>query len=190
MKSLKRRHGGVTFSAGAGLSGYSFPSASINRANSITASYVNAALDKNEAPNNNWATQTNTELAKSAECGLALVTSEKDDKISVDVYVGYNNPITTANTNVTIYLIEDKVPESASGAQAGAANGYLHPHMIRDVITADLGDQIDLSVKSITNYAKVEIKDFDIAGKYHDKSNLYILAFVNQKESQLKTFQF
>ena len=58
--------------------------------------------------------------------------------------------------------------------------------MIRDVLTADLGDPIDLSTKSATNYAKIEIKDFDIAGKYHDKSNLYILAFVNQKEAQAK----
>lgn len=168
-------------SAGAGLSGFSFPSASINRATSITASYANAALDKNESPQNNWATQTATELAKTPECGLALVTSEQDDKVSVDVYVGYNNPIATANTHVTIFLIEDNVPESAPNAQAGGGGSYMHHNMIRDVLTADLGDPISLSAASTTKYVKHEIKDFDIAGKYHDKSNLKILAFVNVK---------
>ena len=165
--------------AGASISGFSFPSASINRQLSL-GGYPNAGLDKGSG---DWTTQTNTALASSAECGLALVTTEADDKINVDVYIGYNNPIATSNTHITLYLIEDDVPESSPGAQAGGGGSYLHKHMIRDVITADLGDAIDLSTKSATNYIKLEYKDFDIAGKYHDKNNLKILAFVNIKEA-------
>jgi hypothetical protein len=148
---------------------------------SITTDYMGAALDKSSA---NWTTQTNNELAKTADCGLALVTKEADDKVNVDVYVGYNTAITTAHTHVTVYLMENNVPESSVGAQAGAPDGYLHKHMIRDVLTADLGDMVDLSTVTTDNYVKLEIKDFDIAGKYNDKNNLSILAFVNIKGSK------
>ncbi len=167
-------------SAGAGLTGYSFPSASINRATSITAQYANAALDLNEGSSANWAAQTATELAKPANCGIGLVTSEKNDKVNVDVYIGYNSPITTTKTHLTVYLIEDEVPESSAGAQVSGGGSYLHPHMIRDVLTAELGDEVNLSG---SNYLKFEIKDFNIAGKYTNKNKLKILAFVNVKGS-------
>ncbi len=169
-------------SAGAGVSSFSFPSASVNRAPSISSNYMGAALDVNSG--GNWATQTSTALAKKAECGLALVTSEESDKIDVDVYVGFNNAITTSNTYVTVYLIEDDVPESSVGAQSGAPDGYKHKHMVRDVLTAELGDAVDLTSTTADKYVKLEIKGFDIAGKYHDKKNLKILAFVNIKESK------
>ena len=167
--------------AGAGVSSYGFPSASVSRRLSITLpDYTNTALDKSGA---NWTTQTNDELAIPAECGLALVSNEQDDKVDVDIYIGYNAPITTANTHLTVYLIEDDVPESTPGAQAGASSGYKHKHMIRDVLTADLGDPVNLTSVTTDKYQKISIKGFDIAGKYHDKSNLKVLAFINIKEA-------
>jgi len=165
-------------SAGAGLGGFSFPSASINRQVSITSgTYDNAAIDLISNANS----QVSTALAKNPECGLALVTSEADDKIDVDVYVGFNNAITTANTMVTVYLIENEVAESSPGAQAGGGGSYVHKHMIRDVMTSSLGDAIDLSTVTADKYVKHEIKGFDIAGKPYDKSKLSVLAFVNVK---------
>lgn len=167
--------------AGAGITSYGFPSASINRTPCIGTKYAGAALDQSSA---DWTAQSNTELAKTAECGLALVTTEADDKVDVDVYVGFNSAITTSNTNITVFLIENNVPESSPGAQAGGGSGYLHKHMIRDVITADLGDPVDLTSVTADKYVKLELKAFDIKGKYNDKKNLSILAFVNIKGSK------
>lgn len=163
--------------SGASISSFGYPHAAINRQPGSTA-YPNTAITGGTTT---WANVVNSELAKIAECGLALVTKEEGDKIDVDVYVGFNNAITTNNTKVTVYLLENNVPESAPNAQAGGGGNYIHNHVLRAVLTTELGEHIDLNSVSDLKYEKLELKGIDIAGKYLDKKNLTVLAFVNIK---------
>lgn len=167
------------FIAGSGITSVGFPNGIISRNLSISAGYENSVL--NGA--GDWQTLTNTVLAKTAKCGLGLVTKEAGDKLSVDVYVGYNAPVvaTKGSLKITVYLIENDLP---SINQAGGGAGYLHQHVLRHVISGNLGDDIDLS--SGEKYTKVSFKNVDIAGKYKNKNNLHVIAFVNQDATAAK----
>lgn len=159
--------------------GLSFPAASINRRVSISApDYDNTCgLDLAD----NWANQLSPASKKTATCGLALVADEENDNVKLDVYVGYNSPLNMA-TSVTVYLIEDDVPESAPGAQAGgggtAANPFMHQHLLRKTISLPAGDAIALT--SAKEYYKKATYNFSIAGLYRKKDNLKIIALVNK----------
>ena len=167
--------------AGASVSSFGYPFAAVNRQPGTSASYPNTAVIGGTTT---WSAVVNTELAKAADCGLAIVSKEEGDKVDIDVYVGYNSAITTTNTKVTVYLLENKVPESAPGAQASGGGNYVHNHVLRAVLTAELGDDVDLNTVTTDKYTKIELKGIDISGKYLDKNNLTVLAFVNVKGSK------
>lgn len=163
-----------------------FPSASINRLETVSLpDYLGGSFDYRDV----WASQATPSIKKTAACGLALVAAEENDIVDLDVYVGYNTPITNIPTNLTVYLVEDDVPESAPGAQASgngtAANPYMHQHLLRKVITSSNGDAVSLT-SAKEYYTKVSIKGINIAGLYHKKDNLKIVALINKTGATAK----
>lgn len=163
------------FFAGSGVSSIGFPGASISRQKSISASYANAAYDGRSE----WSQQVDAKLAETAPLGLAMVTKESGDKLSIDLYIGHSTPIAT-DTRVTIYLIEDNVAESAAGAQASGGGSYVHQHVVRKMLTDNLGDPVDLNNAPSTKYTLVKFTNVDIAGTYKNKSNLKVVALINE----------
>jgi hypothetical protein len=159
--------------------GLSFPAASINRRASISAPDYDKTCGLDLA--NNWANQLSPASKKTATCGLALVADEVNDNVKLDVFVGYNSPLNMA-TSVTVYLIEDDVPETSPGAQAGgggtAANPFMHQHLLRKTISLPAGDAIALT--SAKEYYTKTTYNFSIAGLYRKKDNLKIVALVNK----------
>ena len=160
-------------------SSLSFPAASINRRVSVSApDYDNTCgLDLSS----NWANQLSPASKKTPTCGLALVANEADDNVNLDVFIGYNSPLNMA-TSITVYLIENDVPETAPGAQAGgggtAANPFMHQHLLRKTISLPAGDAIALT--SAKDFYTKASYNFSIAGLYRKKDNLKIVAFVNK----------
>lgn len=163
------------FFAGSGVSSIGFPGASISRQKSISASYANAAYDGRSE----WSQQVDTKLAETAPLGLAMVTKESGDKLSIDLYIGHSTPIAT-DTRVTIYLIEDNLAESAPGAQSSGGGSYVHQHVVRKILTDNLGDVVDLNNAPSTKYNLVKFTNVDIAGLYKNKSNLKVVALINE----------
>ncbi len=163
------------FFAGSGVSSIGFPGASISRQKSISASYANAAYDGRSE----WSQQVDAKLAETAPLGLAMVTKESGDKLSIDLYIGHSTPI-ASDTRVTIYLIEDNVAESAAGAQASGGGSYVHQHVVRKLLTDNLGDPVDLNNAPSTKYTLVKFTNVDIAGTYKNKSNLKVVALINE----------
>ncbi|MBU3675687.1 MAG: Omp28-related outer membrane protein [Chitinophagaceae bacterium] len=163
------------FFAGSGVSTIGFPGASISRQKSASASYTNAAYDDRSI----WSQQVDTKLAETAPLGLAMVTKESGDKLSIDLYIGHSAPIAT-DTRVTVYLIEDNVAETAPGAQASGGGSYVHQHVVRKVLTDNLGDVVDLNNAPSNKYTLVKFTNVDIAGAYKNKSNLKVVALVNE----------
>lgn len=164
--------------------GLSFPAASVNRRLTISQpDYADCALDLR----NNWETQLVPVLKETAKCGLALVANEDADNVDLDVFVGYNSPINEA-TNITVYVVEDNLKESAPGAQTSgggtAANPYEHNHVVLKTVSASNGDPISLTEDK--NYYKKVSYHFNIAGLYNKKDNVKIVVLVNKTASSVK----
>jgi hypothetical protein len=157
----------------------SYPAASINRRVSVSPPDYEkiCGLDLSD----NWAAQLAPAIKKTAICGLSLVASEENDNVNLDVFVGYNAPLNIA-TSITVYLIENDVPETAPGAQAGgggtATNPFIHQHLLRKTISLPAGDVIALT--SAKDFYTKASYNFSIAGLYRKKDNLKIVAFVNK----------
>ena len=122
-----------------------------------------------------WGAAANIALAKVPDCGLAMVTKEKNNQLDISVYCGYNKKI-SSDTRVTIYLLEDKVDMIS---QVNAPAGYLHNHVVRQAITASLGDKVTLTDMN-KKYQLVEFKGIDLtAAKIANKANAKVLAFIH-----------
>ncbi len=160
------------FISGAGLTSIYKPNGVVSRTPSIETGYANSVL--NLVPT--WKTALDQVLARSAPCGLSMVSQEADDKIKLDVYIGYNKPFIAVKgkLKLTVYLIETDL----------LCNGFLYHDVIRHVATANFGD--DIHTVSSDKYTKVSFNNIDISGKYEVKSNLRIIAFVNQDANLAK----
>ncbi|MEZ5045415.1 MAG: Omp28-related outer membrane protein [Chitinophagaceae bacterium] len=145
--------------------------------------YPNGSVDRADASSRgSWTGQITTELAKAATCGLAMVSTLNGDAIDVNVYVGYNTPI-TGNTKLTLAVIENDVPQSPGGQSNYSSSvvvdaNWQHSHVLRGIITAEQGD--DIKLNESTNYTKVEFKNIDLSGmKINDMKNVHLAAFIN-----------
>lgn len=162
-----------------------FPSASVNRKETVSLpDYLGGSFDFRES----WASQMAPVLKQTAKCGLSMVASEENDLVNLDVFVGYNSVIDGGSYFLTVYLIEDNIPESAPGAQQGAlgtaTNPYVHQHVLRKIITTNAyGDAISLNSK---DYYTKKSYSVNIAGLYRKKDNVKIVAIVNKSASMAK----
>lgn len=118
-------------------------------------------------------------LTQTAPCGLAISSKEKNDKLEVSVYVGYNDSV-LKRTRLTVYLVEDSVH---AVNQLNADSSYLHHAVVRKVMSNFTGDSISmLGGKMLTrNYSMT------LNGYYSNKNNLSIVAFVNIIGTDFKT---
>lgn len=130
-----------------------------------------------------WSGFINSDLALTPTCGLAMVTTESGGSLDVDVYVGYNAPV-TGDTKISVVITEDKVPQSSPGAQSNYSSSvtvdanWVHGHVFRGVLTANEGDAIDLS--SGEKYTKVSFSGVDLNGMgILDMNNVHVVAYVN-----------
>lgn len=144
-----------------------FPRASINR----VPATLGTQIDSTVISIFNWRQNLNALISQSATCGLALVSKLENDQLNVKVYVGYNDSI-LKNTRLTLYLIEDSI---IAQNQLNAPQGYIHHHVVRDVITSYTGDSI--SMKS----GNLVVKEYtrSITGKYSIKNQLKLVALIH-----------
>ena len=123
-----------------------------------------------------WAGAVNTQLQKSTEIGLALVSKTTGDNVNLDIYFGKNGNL-TKDYKYTVYLLESDLPQSAGG-QTSAGPEYRHEHVLLDYLTNDLaGDPVDWI--GADKYFKVQLKNKNIAGKYKNLSNCHLLVIVH-----------
>lgn len=146
--------------------------------------YPNGSVDRDDATGRgSWTGQITASLAKVAECGIAMVTKESGGLLDVDVYIGYNTPITAA-TNLTVAVIEDKVPQTSGGQSNYSTSvvvdaNWKHGHVLRGfVTTANEGEPVTLN--SSEKYTLVQFKGIDLGGmNITDMANVHLAAFIN-----------
>jgi hypothetical protein len=144
-----------------------FPRAAFNR---VPASY-GTQIDSTVISIYNWRQNLTALISLSATCGLAMVTKVDNDQLNVKVYIGYNDSI-LKNTHLTVYLIEDSV---VSQNQSNAPLGYIHNHVVRDVLTSYNGDSVSLKGGNLL------VKEFAVSlnGKYTNKNHLKVVALIH-----------
>ena len=104
-----------------GVTGY--PSAGINR----------LSWNGDRAPGRvQWYSDVNTALQMTPVGGVKIETQLNSGKINIDVYAAVNE--NTDSAVISVYLVEDDVPESSPGAQANGGGAYVHHHVLRSVV--------------------------------------------------------
>ena len=130
----------------------------------------------------NWNTNVTRELSKTAICGLKLETTVSGTTAEIKVSCGANTAIDGAH--LTVYLTEDGIPESTSGAQSGAGPGYINDEVLRACVSNGTGDAIDLNSSEL---ATKTYSGIDISG--YNKSNLKVVAFIHKHVTSPKDYE-
>jgi hypothetical protein len=164
---------------------YGFPGASVNR-----QPYNSMAVFGREA----WGSVASTLLSTSTTpCGLAMSSfTTGTDSVYVEVHCGFNTTL-AGDYRVTVYLIEDELvslggqhnyyddgsadPNSPLVGIGDPILNWTHNHVIRHVLTDNMGDAIPAS-KMIPGGEHIAKYGTSITG--YVKANLKIIAFINK----------
>ena len=147
--------------------------------------YPNGSVDRGKASGRgSWNGEVATALTKPANLGIAMVTKTKNNLATIKVFIAYKNAI-QAGTSLSVMITEDKVPQSAAGAQKNAPTStaivdanYKHGHVLRGVVTKDDGQYIALAKQE--KYSIVEFKDVDLSKmNIVNMSNVSVVAFIH-----------
>ncbi len=131
-----------------------------------------AFFDRTFNEQKSWNEQTNDILKQKSDVGIGIKTKINDNKLDISIEV--SSPKNFQNTHLTVYLVEDSVPESSPGAQAGAGDNYTHRHLLRKVITNKIGDFAPIIADKtfIKEYKGIKINKYK-------KENLQVIAFIH-----------
>ncbi len=136
---------------------------------------------------------TNKGFNMTATCGLAINSTVAGRKVLVTVHAGFNQAL-TGNHHLSVCLTENQVsglgkgydqlntyntvPSSTYYNQGDPIVGYKHDHVLRKMLTADLGNMIDPSKLTPGGH---EIQNFQVDIPYDwDLNRLYVVAYINR----------
>lgn len=149
--------------------------------------YPNGSIDRADASDRgSWTGQINTELAKTAKLGFAMVTKKTGNTVTIKLFIGYNAAI-PAGAKLTVAVVEDQVPQSSGGQHNYSTSvvvdgNWKHSHVLRGLVTANDGDAVTLN--SSKKYTIVEFKDVDLSTmNINNMNNVSIAAFINLNSS-------
>lgn len=146
-------------------------------------------------PKTQWASSNivNTCLQKTAKCGLKITSRLSGNDLTFTVTTGFAQQL-NGDHRLTVYLVEDSITGTGSGYnQANFYNttvghafynlgnpivGYVHNEVLRKVLTPNKGVRISTS-NSIAANSAISMS-FKANVSSYDKSNLYIVAFINK----------
>jgi len=127
-----------------------------------------------QTTNSEWEEIMDNYKSREATAGLSINSTVDGEKMDVEVSFLSNEAISDAH--LSLYIYEDKVPESSPGAQAGA-NGtgvYLHNNILRQVPTATYGTPVNVL---IGEKSSLSFDDIDLSGL--NVSNVGVIAFLH-----------
>ena len=145
--------------------------------------FPNGSVDRADASDRGmWTGQINSELAKTATLGMAMVNKSKGSLVDIKLFIGYKSAI-PAGSKLTIAVIEDQVPQSPGGQSNYSSTvvvdgNWKHSHVLRGLVTKNEGD--DITLNSPKNYTILEFKDVDLSTMgINNMANVHIAAFIN-----------
>jgi thiol-disulfide isomerase/thioredoxin len=125
----------------------------------------------------------NRKLGEKSETGVKLETFIEENSLNIKVH--YLSSADQNNLHLSVYLVEDNVPESSHGAQAAGGGNYIHRNVLREVLTPKMGVPVNLKANkedamefTVSNVKKYKIPDLKVLAFLHmDNSGSY--AYIN-----------
>lgn len=102
--------------------------------------------------------------------------SENEQYINVTVSGEFVADVNLGNLKLSVYITEDGL----AGAQAGASN-YTHNHVVRDALSATIGDDVFTSTTAGSTFSKTYTYRLNDSWK---PENCKVIAFVNNWDPQ------
>lgn len=135
-------------------------------------------VQRSKEKNKGWSVIANSELKKEADVGIQIST-EFNKTNNLDIGIELATKDNLEDLFLTVYIVEDFVPESTPGAQNGGGENYIHRHVLRKILTNKAGESIDLDKEDINTktYSNITL------GQY-DKTNTTVVAFVHYGNSK------
>jgi len=132
-----------------------------------------AIIDRTSNADIGWIAQANSRSKINYGVGLKIITSIHDKEMDIKISIASNTE-DYKNIFLSVYLVEDNVPESSNGAQNGGGGNYIHHHVLRKVLTGKVGEPIDLPANTIIekeinsiNVARFKIEDLKVVAFIH-----------------------
>lgn len=137
--------------------------------NGLPGTLVNRNYDESRE----WIVQVEKNLGFKSPAGINIGSDIIDNnlKINVNCRSGKNYD----NILLSVYLVEDYVPESSPGAQSGGGGKFVHRNVLMEVLTAKTGDPVSLKADSIyvaeftvNNISKYKKQDLKVMACLHE----------------------
>lgn len=145
-----------------------------------------------------WKSVAQNVINAPAFAGVAMKSSIEGNTISVEVHTGFLAAL-PGNYKVTAYILEDGVTGGNSYNQVNYYNndasspfyqmgnpivGYVHDHVVRKVLSANLGDPVEATAlvalgKDVKNYT-FDIPLDGLGAPLWNSANLKLIAFVHR----------
>jgi hypothetical protein len=167
---------------GTGISGY--PQGSMNRHDFGSGS---TATNRGE-----WAGNGNIILTQASPVNVAIMGTidSVTRELEVEVKAYYTETETKVN-KLTVMLIQDSLYSAQTGSskypEMETSKGYLHMHMLRDVITTSAtGELVSPTTKGTTITKKYKIVlPIDYKGVLADIDDMSVVAFIAQGDQEI-----
>ena len=140
-------------------------------------SFPNTVVERTIDNEKSWAVQADFRFSQGTDVGIKAKTEIVNNNLDITIDYTCNIDIDTAF--MTVYVVEDFVPESSPGAQSGGGGNYIHRHVLRQVLTKKSGNLISLKKGEIQKISFEGVK----LGLYK-KSNVTIVAFIHKDSSK------
>ncbi len=145
--------------------------------------YPSAVIDRKKSNDYtdgspSWEADIDASVNQTAKLGIRLQT-EIDDNGLLDIKAKVVSNEAISSAYITLYLVEDNVPQSSPNAQADytgdAGPNYIHQHVLRRVLTSSPhGEALNIAEARV-EYLK-EYNDIDISA--YNSANLKVVAIV------------
>lgn len=134
-------------------------------------------VNKKQDETKEWIVQVEKKMGYKSTAGIKLNTKITDNILDIEVIS--DSEINLDNVLLTVYLVEDNVPESSPGAQSGGGGKFIHRNLLREVLTSKAGDPISIKIDN-NHIAKFKVENIS---KYK-KSDLYVMAFLHESSTK------
>ncbi|MEZ4907336.1 MAG: Omp28-related outer membrane protein [Saprospiraceae bacterium] len=150
-----------------------FPTTSRLLSESIGPGYFpSAIINRKYDSGSEWIVQVRNQINKTSDIGIKIESNIVDNYLDITVNCISENSY--GNVFLTVYLTEDNVDETSPGAQSNGGGDYVHPNVLREVLTSSYGNPISLEAGQVIS---VEFKDISVSKYKIDDLN--VVALIN-----------
>lgn len=140
--------------------------------NGIPSLMVNKKFDDTKE----WIVHAESKMGYKSNAGVKIKSSIDINTLNIEVSTQSNKEMN--DVLLSVFLVEDHLPESKPGAQSAGGVNFIHRNVLREIFTAKTGDLINLKTDSIVT------KKFSVNTLKYKLDDLRIMAFLTHNSSK------